>query len=81
MKLEFRTCDCGYWEIVALPCQHAMPAMGYVRHEVQEYVPTYFSRQAYLSTYSVMFSPFTDQCTWEPTGRPLIDPPIVKRKI
>ncbi|KAH9648646.1 SWIM-type domain-containing protein [Citrus sinensis] len=81
VKLESRTCDCGYWEIAGLPCQHAMAAMGYVRHQVQEYVPTCFSRQAYLSTYSVMFSPFPDQCTWEPTGRPLIDPPIVERKI
>ncbi|KAK9225701.1 hypothetical protein WN943_010745 [Citrus x changshan-huyou] len=58
-----------------------MAAMGYARHQVQEYVPTCFSRQAYLSTYSVMFSPLPDQCTWEPTGRPLIDPPIVERKI
>ena len=79
--LECRKCDCGYWEIAGLPCQHAMAAMGYARHKVQEYVPTCFSRQAYLSTYSVMFSPLPDQCTWEPTGRPLIDPPIVERKI
>ncbi|KAH9751096.1 SWIM-type domain-containing protein [Citrus sinensis] len=81
VKLESRTCDCGYWEIAGLPCQHAMAAMGYARHQVQEYVPTCFSRQAYLSTYSVMFSPLPDQCTWEPTGRPLIEPPIVERKI
>ncbi|KAK9225617.1 hypothetical protein WN943_010659 [Citrus x changshan-huyou] len=81
VKLESRTCDCGYLEIAGLPCQHAMAAMGYARHQVQEYVPTCFSRQAYLSTYSVMFSPLPDQCTWEPTGRPLIDPPIVERKI
>ncbi|KAK9211789.1 hypothetical protein WN943_001166 [Citrus x changshan-huyou] len=76
VKLESSTCDCGYWEIAGLPCEHAMAAMGYARHQVQEYVPTCFSRQAYLSTYSVMFSPLPDQCTWEPTGRPLIDPPI-----
>ncbi|KAK9175146.1 hypothetical protein WN944_027152 [Citrus x changshan-huyou] len=81
VMLECRKCDCGYWEIAGLPCAHAMAAMGYARHEVQEYVPMCFSKQAYLSTYSLMFNPIPDQCTWEPTGRPLIDPPIVQRKI
>ncbi|KAK9208847.1 hypothetical protein WN944_001208 [Citrus x changshan-huyou] len=81
VKLESRICDCVYWKIVGLPCPHVMAAMGYARHDVQEYVPTYFSRHAYLSTYSVMFSPLPDQCTWEPTRRSLIDPPIVEKKI
>ncbi|KAK9187487.1 hypothetical protein WN944_018883 [Citrus x changshan-huyou] len=58
-----------------------MAAMGYARHDVQEYVPTCFSRHAYLSTYSVMFSPLPDQYTWEPIRRPLIDPPIVEKNI
>ncbi|KAH9801496.1 hypothetical protein KPL71_001059 [Citrus sinensis] len=81
VKLESRICDCVYWKIAGLPCPHVMAAMGYARHDVQEYVPTYFSRHAYLSTYSVMFSPLPDQCTWEPTGRSLIDPSIVEKKI
>ena len=81
VKIESRTCNCGYWEIAGLPCPHAMATMGYARHDVQEYVPTCFSIHAYLSTYSVMFSPLPNQCTWEPTGRPLIDPPIVEKKI
>ncbi|KAK9222471.1 hypothetical protein WN944_010907 [Citrus x changshan-huyou] len=81
VMLESRKCDCGYWEIVGLPCAHVMAAMGYARHDVQEYVPMCFSKQAYLSTYSLMFNLTPDQCTWEPTERPLIDPPIVQRKI
>ncbi|KAK9206500.1 hypothetical protein WN943_016777 [Citrus x changshan-huyou] len=28
-----------------------------------------------------MFSPLSDQCMWERTGRPLIDPPIVQKKV
>ena len=34
VKLKFRTCDCNYWEITSLSCQHAMAAMEYSRHEV-----------------------------------------------
>ena len=59
VKLESRTCNCVYWEIVGLHCLHAMAAMGYARHNVQEYIPACFSRHAYLSTYLVMFSAFS----------------------
>ena len=67
VKLESRTCDCGYWEITGLPCQHAMAAIGYARHAIEEYVPAWFATQTYLNTYSVMFSLFLDQYTWECT--------------
>ena len=81
VKLETRTCDCGYWEIVNFPCQHAMATIGYARHKIEEYVPTWFTGKAYLNTYSVIFSPLLDQCTWERIRRPLIDPPIVQKKV
>ncbi|KAK9190966.1 hypothetical protein WN943_019576 [Citrus x changshan-huyou] len=52
VKLKSRTCDCGYWEIAGLPCQHAMVAIGYARHAIEEYVPAWFATQTYLNTYS-----------------------------
>ncbi|KAK9205167.1 hypothetical protein WN943_015434 [Citrus x changshan-huyou] len=61
VKLESRTYDCGYWKIAGLPCQHAMAAIGYARHAIED--------------------PLPDQCMWERTGRPLIDPPIVQKKV
>ncbi|KAK9211410.1 hypothetical protein WN943_000786 [Citrus x changshan-huyou] len=81
VKLESRTCDCGYWEIADLPCQHAMAAIGYARHAIEEYVPAWFATKTYLNTYSMMFSPLPDQCMWECTRRPLIDPPIVQKNV
>ncbi|KAH9715583.1 SWIM-type domain-containing protein [Citrus sinensis] len=81
VKLEDKTCDCGYWEIADLPCSHAMAAIGYARHEIEEYNPFCFTKQAYINTYSVMFSPIPDERTWELGDRPLIDPPIVQKKI
>ncbi|KAH9780252.1 SWIM-type domain-containing protein [Citrus sinensis] len=81
VKLEDKTCDCGYWEIVGLPCSHAMACIGYARHEIEEYIPFCFTKQAYINTYSVMFSPIPDEHTWDRSERPLIDPPIVQKKI
>ncbi|KAH9700194.1 SWIM-type domain-containing protein [Citrus sinensis] len=81
VKLEDRTCDCGYWEIAGLPCSHAMACISYARHEIEEYIPFCFTKQAYINTYSVMFSPIPDERTWDRGERPLIDPPIVQKKI
>ncbi|KAH9749969.1 SWIM-type domain-containing protein [Citrus sinensis] len=81
VKLEDKTCDCGFWEIAGLPCCHAMAAIGYARHEIEEYIPFCFTKQAYINTYSVMFSPIPDERTWEHGDRPLIDAPIVRKKI
>ncbi|KAH9789142.1 SWIM-type domain-containing protein [Citrus sinensis] len=81
VKLEDKTCDCGYWEIADLPCSHAMASIGYARHETEEYIPFCFTKQAYINTYSVMFSLIPDEHTWERGERPLIDPPIVQKKI
>lgn len=66
---------------IGLSCQHAMAAIGYVRYEVEEYMPTYFTRHAYPNTYSMMFINLLDQCTREPIERPLIDPPTMEKKI
>lgn len=60
VKLESKTCNCGYWDIASLFCAHDMAIMGYVRHEVEEYVPTCFTKQAYLNTYCLMFSPILE---------------------
>ncbi|KAK9227627.1 hypothetical protein WN943_012681 [Citrus x changshan-huyou] len=81
VKLEDKTCDCGYWEIAGLPCSHAMASIGYARHETEEYIPFCFTKQAYINTYSVMFSLIPDERIWKRGERPLIDPPIVHKKI
>ena len=81
MKLKDKACDCGYWEIVSLPCSHAMVAIGYERNAIEEYIPFCFTKQAYINTYLVMFSPIPDERTWKRGDRPLIDPPIVRKKI
>ncbi|XP_024046765.1 uncharacterized protein LOC112101076 [Citrus clementina] len=81
VKLEDKTCDCGYWEIAGLPCSHAMASIGYARHETEEYIPFCFTKQAYINTCSVMFSLIPDERIWERGERPLIDPPIVHKEI
>ena len=44
VKLEDKTCDCGYWEIADLPCSHVMVAIRYARDEIEEDIPFCFTK-------------------------------------
>ncbi|KAH9762042.1 SWIM-type domain-containing protein [Citrus sinensis] len=64
-----------------LPCAHVMAAISHARHTTEEYLPKYFTKQAYLNTYAVMFKPIPDKVTWDPCDRPKLSPPEITKKI
>ncbi|XP_052289946.1 uncharacterized protein LOC127899849 [Citrus sinensis] len=81
VDLMSRSCDCGYWDLAGIPCTHAMAAISQARHTATEYLPKYFSKEAYLNTYVVMFKPIPDKVTWDPCDRPKLFPPEITKKI
>ncbi|KAH9745085.1 SWIM-type domain-containing protein [Citrus sinensis] len=81
VDLMSRSCDCGYWDLAGIPCTHAMAAISHARHTATEYLPKYFSKEAYLTTYAVMFKPIPDKVTWDPCDRPKLFPPEITKKI
>ncbi|KAH9705145.1 SWIM-type domain-containing protein [Citrus sinensis] len=81
VDLMSRSCDCGYWDLAGIPCTHAMAAISHARHTATEYLPKYFSKEAYLNTYAVMFKPIPDKVTWDPCDRPKLFPPEITKKI
>ncbi|KAH9735134.1 SWIM-type domain-containing protein [Citrus sinensis] len=81
VDLMSRSCDCGYWDLAGIPCTHAMAAISHARHTATEYLPKYFSKEAYLNTYVVMFKPILDKVTWDPCDRPKLFPPEITKKI
>ena len=58
-----------------------MAAISHARHTATEYLPKYFSKEAYLNTYVVMFKPILDKVTWDPCDRPKLSPPEITKKI
>ena len=81
VKLESRSCDCGLWDISGIPYVHGMAVILYARHTIDEYILHYFTTQAYINTYRVMFNPIPDPCAWASVDRPDIHPPIIQKKI
>ncbi|KAK9232485.1 hypothetical protein WN943_022731 [Citrus x changshan-huyou] len=73
--------DLHFQDLAGIPCTHAMAAISHARHMATEYLPKYFSKEAYLNTYAVMFKPIPDKVTWDPCDRPKLFPPEITKKI
>ena len=75
------SCDYGYWDLVGIPCTHAMAAISHARNMATEYLAKYLTKEAYLNTYAVMFKSISDKVTWDPSDRPKLSLPKITMKI
>ncbi|KAL9688447.1 hypothetical protein QQ045_032868 [Rhodiola kirilowii] len=64
--LPERTCDCGKWTTLHIPCSHSIAAYKFANREYIDYVPHEYTLQAYNMTWSYHFSPLPDSDFWEP---------------
>lgn len=79
VDLGARTCSYNYWELVGIPCRHAVAAINYKKEEPEEYVHSYYKREAYELNYGPTISPINGQNKWPTTEDPDILPPKHKR--
>lgn len=81
VNLELKRCSCNFWELVGIPCRHAVAAISYrARNDLEEFVHHYYSRDTYEQVYNHTVSPINGQDMW-PTvaGAVELQPPQFKR--
>ncbi|CAN1240052.1 hypothetical protein LINGRAPRIM_LOCUS2588 [Linum grandiflorum] len=51
VKLNQKSCSCGYWDLSDITCLHDVAAISYMRHDVYQYINEYYfvenARKAY----------------------------------
>ncbi|KAL9661332.1 hypothetical protein QQ045_026156 [Rhodiola kirilowii] len=52
-----RTCSCGKWTTLHIPCSHAIAVCKFTNREYSDYVPHEYTLEAYNMTWSYHFSP------------------------
>ncbi|XP_045810793.1 uncharacterized protein LOC123905209 [Trifolium pratense] len=78
-----RTCFCNFWELVGIPCRHAVAAIGYRLKDPLDFVDDCYSRDKYALCYGFAVSPINGMDMW-PTPKPPEDvyeillPPVYK---
>jgi hypothetical protein len=82
VDLSKRSCTCGFWDLVGIPCRHAITAMGKRNQNPVDFVSGWYSRETYGRCYNFNVSAINGQDMWP--DRPEIEyedmlPPLYKR--
>lgn len=79
VNLAEHTCSCNFWELVGIPCRHAVAAISHSSQRPEDFVHPYYRREAYMATYGHVITPINGQKLWPTTNDPYILPPLYKR--
>ncbi|KAK2457356.1 hypothetical protein QL285_004634 [Trifolium repens] len=59
-----QTCTCGFWELVGIPCRHAIAALGYRKQDPVEFVHNCYSKEKYAQCYGYGISAINGVDMW-----------------
>ncbi|XP_052723292.1 uncharacterized protein LOC128193572 [Vigna angularis] len=79
VDLSNHTCTCYLWDLVGIPCRHAVAAIHYKSENPEHYVHPYYKKDAYRTCYAPIISPINGQQLWPTSESPQLLPPIYKR--
>jgi hypothetical protein len=74
-----RTCSCNFWDLVGIPCRHAVAAMSKRQQIPEEFVDDYYTRDAYERCYSFSVSALNGEDMWPDVKAEEMLPPSYKR--
>ncbi|WVY90142.1 hypothetical protein V8G54_035656 [Vigna mungo] len=79
VDLSNNSCSCYSWDLIGIPCRHAIAAISYKVQNPEDYVHVYYKKPAYVTCYAPEIVPINGQQMW-PTSEntPLLLPPIYK---
>jgi hypothetical protein len=79
VDLNKYSCTCNFWELVGIPCRHAVAAIRRKEDDPQKYVYRYYNIEKYRECYSEGITPISGENMWPKTDFPDILPPAYKR--
>ncbi|XP_058759808.1 uncharacterized protein LOC131633114 [Vicia villosa] len=79
VDLAKKTCSCKFWDLVGIPCRHAVATIHRKVDDPIKYVHKCYHRNNYLACYNEFITPLNGQNEWPRTTDPDILPPSFKR--
>ncbi|XP_058781430.1 uncharacterized protein LOC131655613 [Vicia villosa] len=74
-----RSCTCNFWELVGIPCRHAIAALSFRQQNPEDFVDSCYHRDKYAICYSFPISPINGEEMWPEVDADPIMPPMYKR--
>ena len=78
VDLTNHRCSCYFWDLVGIPCRHAIAAINYKLEQPEDYVHRFYKREAYEACYGPHISPINGQQLWPKTNATPLLPPTYK---
>jgi hypothetical protein len=79
VDMKKRTCTCNFWELVGIPCRHAIVAMSKTDQNPEDYVSEWYTRSKYEACYSFNVSAINGQDMWPEVQCEEMLPPVYNK--
>ncbi|XP_014499554.1 uncharacterized protein LOC106760657 [Vigna radiata var. radiata] len=73
------SCSCYFWNLVGIPCRHAVFTIHYKLENPEDYVHPYYKKQAYQTCYAPEIIPINGQQLWPRSEAEPLLPPTYKK--
>ena len=70
VDLEEKSCNCRKWDIIGIPCCHAISCIFFNREDSEKYVNACYKSTTYIDCYDPIIEPINGQNMWRPSGLP-----------
>lgn len=82
INLQERTCTCGKWQMLKIPCSHVIACCTHQNITIRQYINSCYKLTEQLASYSESFEPMKDEPYWQPIEGPTLrpDPTMLRQK-
>ncbi|KAI5416382.1 hypothetical protein KIW84_041449 [Lathyrus oleraceus] len=79
VDISTRTCTCNFWELISIPCRHALSALGFRNQYPEDFVDDYYFKETYVTFYDFNISQINGQDMWPEVNIEEMLPPTYKK--
>jgi len=81
VDIRAKTCECRKWNLIGIPCQHAVSCLRHERIPVESVVHECYSLEAFSRAYDSKVIPCRDITLWENINGPTVLPPKYEKRV
>lgn len=80
VNLLQHSCTCRKWDLIGIPCQHAISAIFLKHEDVEDYVSHWYTVETYRKSYEHIIYPVPSEKFWDDSGLGPVAPPLHKNQ-
>ncbi|XP_031397476.1 uncharacterized protein LOC116208272 [Punica granatum] len=79
VDLQMHTCSCREWDLIGIPCMHAVACIGFNNLKPEDFVHPWYSRSTHEQLYGFFIKPTAGEEYWTKSNEDPVQPPKLKR--